>query len=344
MGAFGLNLSIIDSANLAWKIGLCAKGHASIASLMPTYDSERRLHANNVLEVSGTYLRFVSAVDLGVVNLKDKGKPLGDEELEEMEEGENRTLLTPDSNNASPDQAEQRGYLLDYFRKHGMFLLCLDAAYGRSVLNPPPKERASSKSFPPSLVPLTVKNGVRAPNPRVCFDANNTGYLYDKLAGQPRFHLVVFGSDLLGPVRRHLAAFARELVNPKGFYRRFGGSERFNLVLVAKGIPFEVNDRMEPSATIENIGPLAGAATVLYDDRPPDEDAHSTYGVNHSTGAIAVVRPDLWMGMGLAISETDEIDKYFTQFLIPVSPLANGIPKANGTPTANGAPTANGTR
>ncbi len=59
MGAFGLNASIMDSANVAWKIGLCARNLAQLSTLGPTYDQERRLHANCIIRVSGSYLRFV---------------------------------------------------------------------------------------------------------------------------------------------------------------------------------------------------------------------------------------------------------------------------------------------
>ena len=59
MGAFGLNASIMDACNLAWKIGLCAKGAGRLDTLGQTYDAERRLHANAIIRVSGSYLRFV---------------------------------------------------------------------------------------------------------------------------------------------------------------------------------------------------------------------------------------------------------------------------------------------
>lgn len=63
MGAFGLNASIMDSANLAWKLGLCALNLAKPSILLPTYDTERRAHANRIIRVSGSYLRFVCNSD-----------------------------------------------------------------------------------------------------------------------------------------------------------------------------------------------------------------------------------------------------------------------------------------
>jgi phenol 2-monooxygenase (NADPH) len=310
MGAFGLNVSIIDTSNLAWKIGMCCKGQAKLETLLPTYDYERRMHANRVIEVSGTYLRFVCGSSLGIVDLRDQGKDLGMHTVEKMKEGESRTLLTPDAKNASPDEAEARGFLLDFFNTHGMFLLGLDVAYGQSVINP------ALKPLPEGAKrPITVKNGVRAPNPRVCFDASHTGYLYDKMAGSSKLHLLVFGSDLRGPVRRKLADFSKALRDPHSFYNQFGGKDLFNVVLVAKGVPFEIEDAIQG----HDISALRETAIVLSDDRAPDEDAHTTYGVNHTTGALVIVRPDLWVGTSTAPDELKEVEAYLSSFLIPVT-------------------------
>ncbi|KAL8717976.1 MAG: hypothetical protein Q9225_004835 [Loekoesia sp. 1 TL-2023] len=322
MGAFGLNVSIIDTANLAWKMGLCVKGFAKAEKLLPTYDYERRLHANKVIEVSGTYLRFVCGSNLGIVDLRDKGKDLGVDTIEPMAEGESRTLLTPDAKNAHPDESVARGFLLDFFNRHGMFLLGLDVAYGTSVINPPLKQIPEG-----SRRPITVKNGVRAPNPRVCIDTGHTGYLYDKMAGAARFHVVVFGSDLLGPVRRNLATLSQSLKDSNSFYRRFGGAEMFNIILIAKGVPFEVDD----SIVGDDIVTLREAATTLYDDRAPDEDAHTTWGANHTTGALVVVRPDLWTGISVAPNELQEVDDYLAGFLIPVAERGNRVKQGSRT-------------
>lgn len=323
MGAFGLNVSIIDTANLAWKIGLCVKGLAKPEQLLATYDYERRLHANKVIEVSGTYLRFVCGSDLGIVDLRDKGKDLGVETIEPMAQGESRTLLSPDAKNAHPDESVARGFLLDFFNRHGMFLLGLDVAYGTSIINPPLKQLSEG-----SRRPVAVKNGVRAPNPRVCIDAGHTGYLYDKMSGATRLHLVVFGSDLLGPVRRNLTTLSQSLKDSNSFYRRFGGAEMFNIILVAKGIPFEVDDAVMG----DDIAALREAATILYDDRAPDEDAHTTWGANHTTGALVVVRPDLWTGISAAPNELQEINDYLEGFLIPVAERETRVKQGSHAP------------
>lgn len=160
---------------------------------------------------------------------------------------------------------------------------------------------------------VSVKNGVRAPNPRVCFDEGSTGYLYDKMTGASTFHIIVFGSDLQGPVREGLATFSAAL-GPAGFFACYGGREMFNVVLVTKCLPFETSGLL----CADDMAYLREYATVLYDDRAPDEDAHYWYGVRHAKGAVVVVRPDLWVGMSTTPRNLQGVGGYFEGFLIPL--------------------------
>jgi phenol 2-monooxygenase len=336
MGAFGLNASILDAANIGWKIGLCAKGKADLTKLLPTYNSERRLHAAKIIEISGKYLRLVCSSKLPTADLHNLSAEDGLDKLEMHEanktNGVNGTVHTPlkssreaiwvesdanDQQNGTSafTREEAKAFLYNFFTNYGQFLLGVDAAYGSSCLNPFMKHTNGVNGVQ-RIPPVKVKNGVRAPNPRVCMDNSHTGYLYDKLPGDGRFHLIVFGSNLLGPVRQYLKILSDE-ISSKGstgrFYARFGGRDRFNIVLVAKGMPFEVERNLSVD---EDLAALRDNAIVLADDRAPDDDAHSTWGVNHRTGAIAVVRPDLWVGISAAPDDTETLGSYFETFLL----------------------------
>ncbi|KAL9002043.1 MAG: hypothetical protein Q9188_005009 [Gyalolechia gomerana] len=74
MSAFGINASITDSVNLAWKIGMCAQNHAKLSTVGPTYGSERRYHANRIIHVSGSYLRFVCNSTFPLVEINHVNK------------------------------------------------------------------------------------------------------------------------------------------------------------------------------------------------------------------------------------------------------------------------------
>ncbi|KAI8630831.1 FAD binding domain-containing protein [Xylariaceae sp. FL1651] len=351
MGAFGLNASILDAANLTWKLGLAAKGLAKPEVLLPTYNSERRKHAVRIIEVSGTYLRFICGSKLRVPNLSDveqldKDKASGEIVFEQTQvemtannhtpsEGangntngttnstENGTVhetanghkiggQTPGKANGHYDGRGQReedlGFLANFFKTHGSFLLGVDCAYDASVASPARPDSVGR-------LPLIVKNGVRAPNPRVAFGMQETGYLYDKLAGPARFHIVVFASSLRGAeIHRQLSKFAEALKSPDGFYGRFGGASMFNVVMVVKMLPFEFEAIPAPYAEILDALRQVNA-TVVFDDRAPDEDAHTTWGANHTTGGVAVIRPDLWVGVTAFPEETERVEEYLGGFL-----------------------------
>ncbi|KAI1261350.1 FAD binding domain-containing protein [Xylariaceae sp. FL1019] len=346
MGAFGLNASILDAANLAWKIGFAASGKAKTEALMPTYNGERRQHAVRVIEVSGTYLRFVCGSELHVPDLRNieglerngantngatgtnetnghhhhngvKTNGKSGEKVTNKEHGINNDFYR-DNQQAKRLGADERGeeqraadldFLGSFFATNGQFLLGVDCPYGPSVIRPEITDSVKS--------PLSVKPGVRAPNPRVCFATGETGYLYDKLAGGARFHIVVFVSSLGGQqVRQKLASFVDAVRSPTGFFRRFGGADVFNIVLVAKLLPFELLN-LDPQGA-ELIGLLRGegAAQIVFDDRAPDEDAHTTWGANHGTGGVAIIRPDLWVGMTAFPDEMNTVADYFSGFLV----------------------------
>lgn len=196
-------------------------------------------------------------------------------------------------------------FLPDFYMRYGAFLLGLDIAYGGGMLNAVQEKGA-----------VTVENGVRCPNPRVCFSSGEAGYLYDKMKGSALFHILVFGSSLRGPVKEQLGAFSSALEN--GFYAEFGKKEIFNIVLITKCLPFETEERLADGG----LATLREIATVVFDDRPPDEDAHYVWGIDHSKGAVVVVRPDLWVGMSAYPNQATELDGYFCQFLLPVKPDA----------------------
>jgi phenol 2-monooxygenase (NADPH) len=298
-GAFGLNASILDAANLAWKMGLCCRNKAAIETLMPSYDRERRLHAANIIHVSGTYLRYACNSDEPVPQLHHLGADLGKEAVERSIRGKVSGIVPP----GTPIPSHL--FLPDFFMRYGAFLLGIDVAYGPSILTPGYQANSPRP-------PVTVGNGVRAPNPRVCFNASSSGYLYDKMTGACVFHILVFALDLHESVQEKLKNFSTSLAKG-GFYKQYGGPELFNIVLIVKCLPFEIKDKMSGP----DLHALRERAVIVFDDRAPDEDAHTTWGVNRATGAVVVVRPDLWVGMSVFPDQVEELDEYFGGFLRP---------------------------
>lgn len=298
LGAFGLNSSIYDASNLGWKLGLSIQKAAQPQTLLPTYDQERRLFANRVIRTSGAYLRFACNLKTPLANLRGLG-----DELEQHEE------KCPELDGTS--DADKK-WLASFFGRNAMFIIGMEMPVIPSAIC---DAAASSSKELLQPTPTSIAHGARAPNPRVCFRDEATSYLYETMKGADRFHVVLFGSDLRGPVRSRMAMFSKLAFGPSGFFQRFGGAARFNVVLVVKALPFE-RDTLLAGDDLEG---LREHAKIVFDDRAPDQDAHYWYGINHARGAAVVVRPDLWVGTSAWPEDVAKVDSYFGGFLLPVA-------------------------
>lgn len=294
-----MNSAIYDAANLGWKLGLCARNLASPAALLPTYDLERRTFANRVIRVSGAFMRFISGSTLPLAELRNPGD-----------------VLATDMDDLPPLDGTKESDLKwcgEHFGKQSTFILGLEVPNIPSKLCPLKNESGKRR-------PITVEGGRRAPNPRICFDEVTTGYLYDSMVGIERFHILIFGSDLQGPVRERIGRFSQQALGPKGFFTRYGGTKMFNIVLILKALPFE-KDQLLHGDELRN---LRDYARVVYDDRAPDEDAGYWYGINHARGAVVAVRPDLCVGTSCWPEEDLQLGRYFDGFLLGKSGLTDG--------------------
>ena len=262
--------------------------------LLPTYDTERRLFANRVIRYSGALLRFICRLDTPLPALRGLG-----------DEPETHDVVLP---NPSAENSEAGRWLGSFFHSAPPILM---SGLGFPLTNTFLSPAATGDSGVSK--PAVVHNGVRAPNPRVALHRDDASYLYDALKGSGnRFHLLVFASDLQGPVRQKLCRLSSEGLAPGGFFQRYGGRARFNLVVVTKALPHEAKNLLEG----DDLKLLRDSATLVYDDRAPDEDAHYFYAVNHAKGAIVVVRPDLIVGVSSWPENTAALDGYFGSFLL----------------------------
>jgi phenol 2-monooxygenase (NADPH) len=295
LGAFGLNSSIYDATNLSWKLGLSIRGIARPEAVLPTYDSERRLFANRVIRVSGAYLRFICRIDAPLAELRGLGPELEvhDDALPSLDGTLEGDLKFRDT----------------FFGRNAMFLVGVDAPIVESPICP--ATPSNSDKTLSTVPPTSLLNGARAPSPRVALTQARTGYLYDAMPGIDKFHILLFASDLQGPVRSCVARGVQRALSSSGFYSRFGGKDRFNLILVLKALSHETEELL----AAPEFDKLREEATVVWDDRAPDDDAHYIYGINHARGAVVVVRPDLRVGVSAFPEDTERVEDYFAGFL-----------------------------
>ncbi|KAL4996293.1 hypothetical protein BDV10DRAFT_195996 [Aspergillus recurvatus] len=222
------------------------------------------------------------------------------------------------------NKAEPSVLLPTYDNERRLFanrVIRCSGAYLRFICNPHLPLAASRDlgDEPGPIRPCSLRNGVRAPSPRICFATGKNGYLYDELTGVSRFHILVFTSDLRGPIRNALAAFSRQAFHDSsGFYSQFGGAGPFNIILITKAQPWETGVLLGPRDNNDDLRGLRKNATVLYDNRVPDENAHYLYGINHARGAVVVVRPDLAVGVSVFPMGVGALESYFASFLLPV--------------------------
>nr|POE77923.1 hypothetical protein CFP56_09565 [Quercus suber] len=204
---------------------------------------------------------------------------------------------------------DDMAFLHSFFSRHSQFLLGVDAGFSPSVLTPSPAHCGA----------IGPRNGVRAPNPRVCLSTSNTGYLYDVLLGVDRFHIVLLVGEMLSdpslPSRASLSQLSAALASPKHFFSRYGGASRFHIVIVAKGVPSDAQALLRDP----DLAFVASNATLVFDDRTPDDDAHAVYEVERACGAAVVIRPDLWIGTSAMLDDAiSSFDAYFERFLLKV--------------------------
>jgi phenol 2-monooxygenase len=75
------------------------------------------------------------------------------------------------------------------------------------------------------------------------------------------------------------------------WYSKFGGRERFNIVLVMRLLLFELASFLDKAPELEW---LRENTRWVYDDRAPDEGAHIWYTVSRSKDAAVTERPDFF--------------------------------------------------
>ncbi|KPM42379.1 hypothetical protein AK830_g4175 [Neonectria ditissima] len=132
----------------------------------------------------------------------------------------------------------------------------------------------------------TLACGVRSPDALICAPGPKV---------QSRLIVVFAGNPALTSIK--FPALREKL--PKVAGRHYGMIRLVTLMIGAAG-----------SGWVALDGPALGK---LYFD--PNGAAHSEYGVDGTSGAIVVIRPDGILGFATGLDEVDEVEEYFLQFV-----------------------------
>ncbi|KAK8251958.1 FAD binding domain-containing protein [Phyllosticta capitalensis] len=305
----GMNTAFLDGANLAWKIHYVESGVAK-RSVLKTYESERRLIAENLLNFDAKYAKLFSS------------------RLPSSHE------VGAASAHAKDHHAEENEFVKT-FKESCEFTSGYGVAYNPNIFNWSDSHPARSPLF------LSYQNGTKLRTGRILHNATvtrvvdaNVVHLEQQIPLNGSFRVFVFGGQ---PQRtkKALADFAAALTKRNSFLSVFERKDResvsyherynphshfftFATVFAARRSEIEI-DELLPAL-------LARYKDLVFADDKTDPcvpeasaAAHAKMGLSEETGGIVVVRPDGYVGAVVKLVEgsgtVDALNEYFDTFV-----------------------------
>lgn len=292
----GMNVSMQDSYNLGWKIGLVVKGIAQ-PSILKTYQSERRRIAQDLIAFDHKFSRLFSG---------RPAKDLMDEEGVSMEE------------------------FKQVFLKGNMFASGLSVDYGTSMLIAKSGSAADqgdgtdvSSTQPTKIVgrqelATNIPLGMRFPSYKVLNQSDaRPWHFQQRLRSDGRFRLIIFAGDVLNAHQQsRLRAFCQKLTAStflaKHLYTDIDiltcHSSRRTETELLRDFPDVLHPFDEKTGWDYD--------SVFVDDESHHEgfaDAYKAYGISRESGCVVVARPDQYVGYIGSLDEEGfvETEVYF---------------------------------
>ncbi|KAI1431911.1 FAD binding domain-containing protein [Xylaria sp. CBS 124048] len=312
----GMNVSIQDTYNLGWKIGLVCKDIAN-RQILSTYELERKQIAEELIAFDHKFSRLFSG---------RPAKDVMDETGVSMEEFTNA------------------------FNMSHLFTTGIGVNYKPSSLVAKPSESqtdapvlttTSAEAQSTLSLATNCKPGTRFPSFQVVAHCSGQPWQFQrKLPSDGRFRIVTFPGDIAQPARNKLVNdlgewLANDLL-PK--YARMTLSPASSLFKTEQD-PSIIDVLMVHTANRGEIEILRDLHDVYhpfdsklgwdYDKIFSDEESHHDghgrayegYGVDPEKGALVVVRPDGYVGLVTSMEEDgrEEVAKWFRGVLRPVA-------------------------
>ncbi|OCB87643.1 hypothetical protein A7U60_g5169 [Sanghuangporus baumii] len=292
----GMNASMNDSHNLAWKIAYVLRGWAD-PSILKTYELERRKYAQDLIDFDRKFAKLFS------------GKPRTEE---------NHDGVTHDE-------------FLAAFQQFGGFSTGIGIQYSPSQLTHPDNQPLAvqieiGKRMPPQIV-LSAANG--RPYELQDFLPSDTRFKIVVFAGDldaqvQRGRVEAFASGLgreggvlkrFGDRTKGSKSGQEEGGEVKGIVKRKPWEEVFEILTVMAGKKETVNYTSVPTI-------LRSHWTKVFVDDVDTQGvrggkAYLTYGISPE-GAVVVVRPDGYVGMVASLEGgAADVETYFASFMRP---------------------------
>ena len=297
-----MNTAFLDAQNLAWKIHHVESGFAD-RSILSSYESERRLIAENLLDFDAKYAslfsqRQPSAGEVGAASQKSEMK-------------------------------EKPNEFVEMFKSSCEFTSGYGVAYNPNVYNWSSRHPAQSPLFHPKGTTLRTGRIMPTANVTRIVDANVV-HLEQEVPLNGSFRIYLF-AGVPSITRRAVSDFAASLLKQKSFYKTFERQdiesvsyhERHNphslffticITFAASRASIELADEL-PDVLARYSSHVY--ADDIWDQRVPDAKAaaHAKMGLDQERGGVVVVRPDGYVGCVVQLVEgtgtVDALNDYF---------------------------------
>ncbi|TDZ34927.1 Phenol hydroxylase [Colletotrichum spinosum] len=306
----GMNVSMQDSYNLGWKIGLVSKGILP-REVLSTYELERKKIAKDLIDFDGKFSKLFS------------GRPAKD---------------IMDETGVSSDEFQKA------FHTSRMFTTGVGVNYEPTVLVAKEAEEGTDHGLKRSTAKSTqslatnCKLGQRFPSHKVIRQSDARLWeLHHKLPSNGRFRLVVFGGDISQQSQRdtvnNFGAWLKFYMPKLPTIKLLPGSDPHSgsMKFITDEDPSIVDVLLVHSAPRDKIDLLGDVHEVYHPFDPKlgwDYDkvfadgetyyeeparAYEKYGIDKSKGAVVGLRPDGYVGLVTPVSEEgqQEIEKWF---------------------------------
>jgi len=301
-----MNTAFLDAANLAWKIHHVESGFAD-RKILSTYESERKLIAENLLGFDAKYAKLFST------RLPSAGEV---------------SKASSDDKHASHEE----NAFVKTFKESCEFTSGYGVAYNANTFNWSPSHPANSPLF------LQFERGTKLRTGRILIPATvtrvvdaNVVDLEQEIPLNGSYRIFIFAGKP-SVTRRALADFADNLTTKNSFYSAFSHKDLdyhekhnphsifFTLATIFATIRQEIE--------IQELLPEVLAryrdhvyADDIWDQRVPNAKAaaHAKMGLNEEKGGVVVVRPDGYVGCVVRLEEgtgtVDALNQYFGSFV-----------------------------
>lgn len=304
-----MNVSMADSFNLGWKIGLTVRG-ITPRSILPTYEAERHRIAQDLIEFDHKFSRLFS------------GRP-------------------------AKDAADEAGISMKVFKeafeKGNMFASGVAVDYGASILVAKPgsiKEQGNGTEIGVSSAHHTIDKqhlatkiplGMRFPSFKVLNQSDARPWHFAEfLKSDGRFRIVIFAGDITEPAQKSRVEVLCKQLEPLLLRYTTIGS-KINSVIQPLTIHSSAREAVDIFSFPELLRPFDAHTGWDYNQIFVDAesyhegfgDAYKNYGVNKKSGCLLVTRPDQHVGYIGELEDIDALGYYFANVLVPAAERAS---------------------